>query len=171
MRWMAGLAAGEAGRDNVAPSGRRPTPWTAGLAARPVYFDYANVLVFLLAGMGFVFANLLLGALVRPRRKTADGLEAYECGERAIGEAWFRFDIRYYTVALVYIVFAVEIAFLFPWARVLKAAYEEEGIGAAALWEGLLFVAILFLGLAYVWARGDLDWVKTYEVERGKRSA
>ncbi|TAH39785.1 MAG: NADH-quinone oxidoreductase subunit A [Planctomycetota bacterium] len=121
--------------------------------------------------MGFVFLNMVLGSLVRPQRKTAEGLEAYECGETAIGEGWFRFDIRYYTVALVYIVFAVEIAFLFPWARVLKQAYAEEGLGAAALVEGVMFVAILLLGLAYVWVKGDLNWVKTYQLEREQRLA
>ncbi len=127
-----------------------------------MYFDYANTLVFLLAGMAFVFVNMVVGALLRPGRDGAVGLEPYECGEEAIGSAWFRFDIRYYTVALVYLVFAVEIAFLFPWARVLKEALREPGIGGVALIEGLLFVAILFLGLAYVWVKGDLDWVKSF---------
>lgn len=135
-----------------------------------MYFHYANILVFLLAGMGFVFLNMLLGSLVRPKRKTPDGLEPYECGEPVIGEAWFRFDIRYYTVALVYIVFAVEIAFLFPWARVLKQAYAEPGLGGAALFEGVVFVAILLLGLAYVWAKGDLNWVKTFQAERAPKA-
>ena len=134
-----------------------------------MYFDYANILVFLLAGMAFVFVNMLLGALIRPSRSTSDGLEPYECGEEVIGEAWFRFDIRYYTVALVYVVFAVEIAFLFPWARVLTIAFEEEGIGGVALLEGLLFVGILFLGLAYVWVKGDLNWVKTFQEEFEER--
>ncbi len=130
-----------------------------------MYFDYANILVFTLAGMAFVFVNMLVGALVRPKRTTEEGLEAYECGEETIGPAWFRFDIRYYTVALVYIVFAVEVAFLFPWARVLKEAYAEPGIGGVALFEGLLFVAILALGLAYVWVKGDLNWVRAFQRE------
>jgi NADH-quinone oxidoreductase subunit A len=133
-----------------------------------VYFDYLNVLVFASVGLVFVFANLLVAQLVRPTRKTEEGLETYECGEEAIGDAWIQFDIRYYTVALVYVVFAVEIAFLFPWALVLRESFDGvgaaagKGIGLFALVEGGLFVAILFLGLVYVWVKGDLDWVLTY---------
>ena len=133
-----------------------------------MYFDYLNVLVFASVGLLFVFANLLVAAVIRPARSTDIGLETYECGEETIGDAWVRFDIRYYTVALVYVVFAVEIAFLFPWALVLReslggtGAAEGVGIGGFALVEGIAFIAILFLGLAYVWAKGDLDWVLAY---------
>jgi NADH-quinone oxidoreductase subunit A len=131
-------------------------------------FDYLNVLIFAAVGLVFVFANLLLASIVRPKRTTDEGLDTYECGEETIGSAWVQFDIRYYTVALVYVIFAVEIAFLFPWALVLKdalagtGAAAGTGIGMFALVEGFLFVAILFLGLVYVWAKGDLDWVLTY---------
>jgi NADH-quinone oxidoreductase subunit A len=137
-----------------------------------MYFDYLNVLVFAAVGLVFVFANLLLASVLRPKRTTGEGLETYECGEETIGGAWVQFDIRYYTVALVYVVFAVEIAFLFPWALVLKdalagtGAAAGKGIGVFALVEGFLFVAILFLGLVYVWAKGDLDWVLTYAGSR-----
>jgi NADH-quinone oxidoreductase subunit A len=133
-----------------------------------VFFDYLNVLVFASVGLVFVFANLIAASLVRPSRTTAEGLETYECGEEPIGDAWVQFDIRYYTVALVYVVFAVEIAFLFPWALVLREAFADsgaaagKGIGLFALVEGVLFVAILFLGLVYVWVKGDLDWVLSY---------
>ncbi len=133
-----------------------------------MYFDYLNVLVFAGVGLVFVFANLVVASILRPRRKTDVGLETYECGEETIGDAWIQFDIRYYTVALVYVIFAVEIAFLFPWALVLKdatagtGAAAGSGIGAFALVEGVLFIVILFLGLAYVWAKGDLDWVLTW---------
>ena len=134
-----------------------------------MYFDYLNVLVFASVGLVFVFANMVLGALIRPRRTQTEGLEVYECGEPTIGEAWIQFDIRYYTVALVYVIFAVEIAFLFPWALVLREALADTGaaasagIGFFALIEGVIFIAILFLGLAYVWAKGDLDWVLAYK--------
>jgi len=127
-----------------------------------LYFDYANVLVFLAVGIAFVFVNMALGSLVRPRLPTSEQQTPYECGEDPIGDAWIRFDIRYYTVALVYIVFGVEIAFLFPWAAVLKSAFADPRIGGMAYLEGVLFVGILFLGLAYVWAKGDLDWVKAF---------
>jgi NADH-quinone oxidoreductase subunit A len=129
-----------------------------------MHFDYLLVLVFTAVGLVFVFANMILGSIIRPRRDVQTGLETYECGEETIGSAWVAFDIRYYTVALVYVIFAVEIAFLFPWAVVLKRAMTDAslGIGVFALIEGLLFIAILFLGLAYVWAKGDLDWVLSY---------
>jgi len=134
-----------------------------------MYFDYLNALVFAAVGFVFVFANLVLASILRPKRKSDVGLETYECGEETIGSAWIQFDIRYYTVALVYVIFAVEIAFLFPWALVLGDAVADRGvaqgagIGAFVLVEGLLFIVILFLGLAYVWAKGDLDWVLTYQ--------
>jgi len=133
-----------------------------------MYFDYLNVLVFILVGLVFVFANLAIASVIRPKRTTDEGLETYECGEETIGGAWVQFDIRYYTVALVYVVFAVEIAFLFPWALVLQeslantGAAAGKGVGMFVIVEGLLFVAILMLGLVYVWAKGDLDWVLTY---------
>jgi NADH-quinone oxidoreductase subunit A len=134
-----------------------------------MYFDYLNVLVFSGVGLVFVFANMIAGALIRPKRTTTEGREVYECGEPTIGEAWIQFDIRYYTVALVYVIFAVEIAFLFPWALVLREAFSNTGaaagagIGMFALVEGVIFIVILFLGLAYVWAKGDLDWVLSWE--------
>jgi NADH-quinone oxidoreductase subunit A len=133
-----------------------------------MHFDYFNVLVFAAVGLVFVFANLVLASILRPKRTHDAGLETYECGEETIGDAWVQFDIRYYTVALVYVIFAVEIAFLFPWAVVLgdslggTGAAEGAGIGGFALVEGLIFIAILFLGLAYVWTKKDLDWVLTY---------
>lgn len=133
-----------------------------------MYFDYLIVLVFAAVGLLFVFANLVAASVIRPRRSDEVGLETYECGEETVGSAWVQFDVRYYTVALVYIVFAVEIAFLFPWALVLRDCFENtgaaqsRGIGAFGLLEGLLFGAILFVGLVYVWKKGDLDWVMGY---------
>ena len=134
-----------------------------------MYFDYLNVLVFAAVGLVFTFANMIVASVIRPKRKSEIGLETYECGEETIGDAWIQFDIRYYTVALVYVIFAVEIAFLFPWALVLKAAVADSGaaagagIGAFVLVEGVLFILILGLGLAYVWAKGDLDWVLAWD--------
>jgi NADH-quinone oxidoreductase subunit A len=134
-----------------------------------VFHDYAKVLIFAFAGAGLVFLGMFMGGLLRPKRdRDAPGLEPYECGEEPIGSAWFRFDIRYYTVALVYIVFAVEIAFLFPWARVLTIAFDDPTIGGVAFLEGLVFIAILALGLAYVWRKGDLNWVKELSEAQNK---
>ena len=128
-----------------------------------MYFDYLNVLVFASVGILFVFANVMVGSILRPRRTTDQGLEVYECGEETIGDTWIQFDIRYYTVALIYVIFAVEITFLFPWAMVLTQAFDDPAIGFFALGKGILFVVVLFMGLAAVWAKGDLDWVLTYQ--------
>src|SRR2546428_378456 len=130
-----------------------------------MYFDDQDVLVFAAHELGCWRANRILGALSPPSRTTTEGKALYAPGEPTIGDAWIRFDIRYYTVALVYVIFAVEIAFLFPWALVMKESFADTGaaagtgIGRFALVEGILFIVILFLGLAYVWAKGDLDWV------------
>jgi NADH-quinone oxidoreductase subunit A len=128
-----------------------------------VQFDYLNVLVFSVVGFAFVFVNVLIGSVIRPKRKTEVGLEVYECGEETIGDSWVNFDIRYYTVALIYVIFAVEITFLFPWAMVLTEALNTPDIGLWAVAKGALFIVILFFGLIAVWAKGDLDWVLAYD--------
>jgi NADH-quinone oxidoreductase subunit A len=143
---------------------------TSGETGIPLmHFDYFNVLVFAAVGFVFVIVNMMIGAIIRPKRKNEEGLEVYECGEPTIGDAWINFDVRYYTVALVYLVFAVEIAFLFPWALVMQGALKGEGpaggVGYFALIEGFIFISILFLGLAYVWAKGDLSWTAEYQGE------
>lgn len=134
-----------------------------------MHFDYLNVLVFAGVGFIFVFANMIVGSIIRPKRGHTEGLEIYECGEETIGDAWIQFDIRYYTVALVYIVFAVEIAFLFPVMKIIRSTLGDAGaaagtgIGAIALLHVAVFVVVLFMGLVSVWAKGDLDWVLTYD--------
>jgi len=121
-----------------------------------MYYDFFNIAVFLLAGVGLVYAGLLVLGLFRPDKPSDLKLSTYECGEEAFGSSWVRFDMRFYTVALIFVVFDLEIAFLFPWAKVFK------DVGTIAVVEGLIFVLILFLGLVYVWAKGDLDWVKAF---------
>jgi NADH-quinone oxidoreductase subunit A len=123
-----------------------------------MYFDLANILVFAAVGAGFVVVNLLVARLLRPRSGTeAAKLEIYECGEPTVGPAWIRFDIRFYTVALMFVVFDVEIALLFPWGAVFRDL-AGEGLGWLAFAEAFAFIVILMVGLAYVWARGDIDW-------------
>jgi len=117
--------------------------------------DYSIVLLFLLAGTVMVAAPVLLLRIVRPHEPTDEKLIPYECGEDVIGDTRPQFDMRFYTVALVYLLFDVEIAFLFPWAVVYKE------VGVVALLEGGIFITILLAGLAYVWANGDLDWIKS----------
>ena len=126
-------------------------------------FDFANVLVFTILGLGFVGVNLLIGRLLRPSNPQVRKLSTYECGEPAMGSAWVNFNIRFYIVALIFIIFEVEIAFIFPVASVFRR-WLEGGQGVFAFFEILIFVGILFLGLVYAWVKGDLEWVKKVRV-------
>ena len=126
-------------------------------------FDFANVLVFTVLALGFVGVNLLIGKLLRPSNPQIRKLSTYECGEPAMGSAWVNFNIRFYIVALIFIIFEVEIAFVFPVAAVFRR-WLESGQGIFALVELFIFVGILFLGLIYAWTKGDLEWVKKVKV-------
>ncbi len=121
--------------------------------------DFANVLVFMAVGAAFVGVNLLLGSLLRPSNPQVRKLSTYECGEPSTGSAWVNFNIRFYIIALMFIIFEVEIAFVFPVATAFRT-WIEAGRGIFAFTEILLFVGILFIGLIYAWAKGDLEWVK-----------
>ncbi|MBI4525459.1 MAG: NADH-quinone oxidoreductase subunit A [Deltaproteobacteria bacterium] len=122
-------------------------------------FDFANVLVFMAVGAAFVGVTLLIGRLLRPSNPQPRKLATYECGEPASGSAWINFNIRFYIIALIFIVFEVEIAFIFPVATAFRR-WIESGQGLFAFIEILLFIGILFIGLIYAWAKGDLEWVK-----------
>ncbi|GAA4831436.1 NADH-quinone oxidoreductase subunit A [Algivirga pacifica] len=126
--------------------------------------DFAFLLLFLLGGAGFVLMTFTVSRLLRPDRPNEEKVTTYESGEDPIGSAWGRFNIRFYVIALVFLLFEVEIAFLFPWATVFgqeKLIEETNGLwGWFALAEVFIFVLILILGLAYVWKKGFLDWVK-----------
>ena len=122
-------------------------------------FDFAVVLMFLLVGAGFVGIALLIGRFVRPSRPDPQKALTYECGERAIGTAWFNFNPRFYVLALVFIVFDVEIALTFPVSVVVRD-WIAAGRGLTAVVEIVLFVAVLVAALAYVWGKGDLDWIR-----------
>ena len=122
-------------------------------------FHFANVLIFSGLAIFFVLGSLLAGRLLRPNHPTAEKSMIYECGEKPIGQAWFNFNPRFYLIALVFVIFEVEIAFMFPVAAVYRS-FIENGQGMLAFFEIFVFVAILSVGLAYVWAMGDLEWVK-----------
>jgi NADH-quinone oxidoreductase subunit A len=179
----------------------------------------AYAALFALTGFLFLFANLVLGWLVRPRLPNVEKLEVYECGEPTIGSSFVQFDLRFYVVALLFIIFDVEVAFFFPWAAVFgKATQLAAGPPAAVVAEaaanssnnnaitvstaarlselGLrgnaalaatdsaelrndartmarmsfadigVFFGVLLVGFAYVWKRGDLDWVRALTRER-----
>lgn len=111
-----------------------------------------------------VFGLLILAKLIGPRReRTPQKLQAYECGEPPQGQAWLQFNNRFYLVAIAFLIFDVEIAFMFPVARVLKD-FTLRGEGWFALAEILVFAFILFLGLIYIWRKGDLDWIKDLQI-------
>ncbi len=121
-----------------------------------MFFDFSAVLVFLGVSALFLAALLAVGRLVRPCRPTPEKLSTYECGEEAIGTSRLRFNPRFFVVALVFLVFDVEIAVLFPWA----ALFGDPGARLLAFLEVLLFLGILLVGFAYVWVKGDLDWIR-----------
>jgi NADH-quinone oxidoreductase subunit A len=112
----------------------------------------------------FVSVTLLAGSLLRPSKPNEEKLSTYECGEETIGTTWIRFNVRFYIVALIFVLFDVELVFLFPWATVFgqkKLIEATNGLwGWFALAEMIIFVAILSLGLAYAWIKGHLNWVK-----------
>lgn len=114
--------------------------------------EFGVILLFFIIGAVFVFAGIFAAAIVRPHNPNETKLSTYECGEEPIGSPWVKFNIRFYVVALVFLLFEVEVVFLFPWAVVFKQ------LGWFGFIEMAIFVLILLVGLAYVWAKGDLEW-------------
>ena len=117
-----------------------------------MHFHFAAVLVFLLFSVAFVALTYGISRLLRPDNPYAAKLNTYECGEIPFGGSWIQFNLRYYLIALIFLIFEVEVVFLYPWAVVLKK------IGAFAFWEMLVFLGILFAGFAYVWRKNDFTW-------------
>ena len=168
------------------------------------------IVLFLVVGVGFIFVHLLIGKLLRPAKPSAEKLTIYECGEPTIGSAWVQFDLRFYVVALLFVIFDVEVVFFFPWAVVFgkattlgkeslpdaermavtqqllppsAAAYlvrpqkefpDGQPVTPAAagelawlaFWDILVFFGVLLVGFAYLWKRGDLDWVRSTLAEQ-----
>ena len=124
-------------------------------------FDFGAVLVFAIVAVGFALGGITLSRLVGPRIPNAEKATIYECGERPVGVAWFNFNPRFYLVALVFVIFEVEIALTFPVVAVYRSWVEQGPLFAwAAFGELLAFTLVLVVGLAWVWAHGDLEWVK-----------
>ena len=145
-------------------------------------YDLTNVFVFFIFAVVFVvFTVSVLSHLLRPRAAPADEpakRETYECGEPAVGSSWVRFDIRFYTVALIFIIFDVEVAFLYPWAVIFEGLKRADDLGGRSVLNGLalfgflemlLFIGILVVGFAYCWRKGDLDWIKSAEGQARKK--
>lgn len=126
-----------------------------------MYRDFGTVFLFVIIGAVLLTVALLLSKLLAPAHPSKNKLSTYECGEEAEGSAWVTFNIRYYVIALIFIIFDVEVLFLFPWAVVYK------DLGWLAFIEMAIFLLILIIGLIYVWRKKDLDWVK-YRVKYGQ---
>ena len=125
-----------------------------------MYQDFIPVIIFTVLAIALIIAPLIIQHLISPRHnKSGDKLLSYECGEVPEGSAWVKFNIRFYIIALVFIIFDVEVVFLFPWAAVYQD-FILSGNGVLVLFEMLMFVIILLIGFAYVWIKGDLDLVK-----------
>ena len=166
-----------------------------------------HLLLFVVGGVVLVLAPLLIGKLLRPTAPTREKEAVYECGEPTIGSSYVQFDIRFYVVALLFIIFDVELAFFFPWALIFGGAAQladpnlssaarlnltdkllslpagtttaETALAAAdasrLAWVGffdiLVFFGVLLVGFAYVWKRGDLDWVRALVAQARESSA
>jgi NADH-quinone oxidoreductase subunit A len=130
-----------------------------------MYFQFANVLIFFALGLGLCGLMLGLGQLLRPANPNVGKLSTYECGEPPSGPAWINFNIRFYLIALVFVIFDVELAFIYPVVAVFRARVDH-GQGLFALVEIAVFVGILAVGLVYVWVKGDLEWLKRIPADR-----
>jgi NADH-quinone oxidoreductase subunit A len=120
--------------------------------------NYFPVLVFVIVGLGFGCVPILLGRLLGPHRPDKEKISAYECGFEAFEDARMQFDIRYYLIAIIFILFDLEIAFLFPWAAIFKEIAATEAVRTFGFVEMFVFVGILVVGYVYAWAKGALDW-------------
>lgn len=116
--------------------------------------EFGRVFLFILVAVVFTAIGLAVAWALRPHRPYPSKRTTYECGENPLGDTRIRFNIRFYVVALIFIIFDVEVVFLFPWALV----YGQ--LGWFAFVEMLIFLGILLTGYAYVWRNGDLDWDK-----------
>ena len=111
--------------------------------------------------------TLFLSKLLSPSRPNAEKLTSYECGEEPVGSAWIPFNTRFYVIALIFLLFDVEMVFIFPWATVYANAdliAADNRWGVFTLIEMFVFAGILILGLVYVWRKGDLEWIKPQPV-------
>ncbi len=116
--------------------------------------EFGKIFVFILLAGGFVAIALVASSIIRPSRPTKEKMKTYECGEDPVGSPWVRFNIRFYVVALIFIIFDVEVVMLFPWALVYK------NFGVYGFVVGIIFLLVLFLGMAYEWRKGDLEWAR-----------
>ncbi|MEI7812531.1 MAG: NADH-quinone oxidoreductase subunit A [Ignavibacteria bacterium] len=116
--------------------------------------EFGKIFIFILLAAVFVVVSILVAKFIRPARPTKEKLLTYECGENPEGSPWIKFNIRFYVVALIFLIFDVEVVLLFPWAL----AYKD--FGFAGFLTGAIFLLVLGLGMAYEWRKGDLEWAR-----------
>ena len=114
--------------------------------------EYLPILLFLAVAAAVGVALMVIGGLLGPRKPTAEKLSPYECGFEAFEDAHMQFDVRYYLIAILFIAFDLEIAFVFPWAVIFR------DLGVVGLYEMGIFLGLLVLGFVYVWKKGALEW-------------
>ncbi len=114
--------------------------------------NYVPILIFLLVSMGLGLAMLTAGKLMGPHKPDKEKLSPYECGFEAFEDSRMKFDVRYYLVAILFIIFDLEIAFLFPWAIAL------DSIGLFGFLAMMIFLGVLVIGFIYEWKKGALEW-------------
>jgi NADH-quinone oxidoreductase subunit A len=125
--------------------------------------EFGKIFIFLIMGVLFVLFTFYLGKLIALKKPNPEKLTSYECGEEPTGNSWIQFNSRFYVIALVFLLFDVELAFIFPWSTVFS---QQELINADPNWgwlsliEMFIFIGILLIGLVYVWKKGDLNWIR-----------
>jgi NADH-quinone oxidoreductase subunit A len=120
--------------------------------------NYFPILMFVLVGIAIGVLPVAMGFILAPSRPDPEKLSPYECGFEAFEDARMKFDVRYYLIAILFILFDLEVAFLFPWATIFKDIVATESIKIFGFVEMMLFVAILVVGYIYAWAKGALEW-------------
>src|SRR3989304_3498806 len=114
--------------------------------------EFGKIFIFMLTAILFTVVAIFVARLIRPARPTHEKLLTYECGEDVVGSPWVKFNIRFYVVALIFLIFDVEVVLLIPWALVYKQ------FGLPGYLVGAIFLFLLGLGMAYEWRKGDLEW-------------
>jgi NADH-quinone oxidoreductase subunit A len=120
--------------------------------------NYFPILMFVLVGIAVGVLPVAMGFILAPSRPDPEKLSPYECGFEAFEDARMKFDVRYYLIAILFILFDLEIAFLFPWATIFRDIVATDSIKLFGFVEMLIFVAILLIGYVYAWAKGALEW-------------
>ena len=114
--------------------------------------DYLSIILFLIIALGLSLAFIVINFIFSPKKPDPEKLSAYECGFEPFNDSRMEFDVRFYLVAILFIIFDLEIAFLFPWAVAFK------DISILAFWSMMVFLAVLTIGFAYEWKKGALEW-------------